>query len=173
MHPEYRRASPITVPLQRSISFVGTSENGDGGRIEHREYRFHRVEPATNCRQLDFVGIRRKVEIRPVGAEETATKPFARWGPMTFFASISNAYLPITWALLALIGAVGLVALASPQWFARLDAFGSRWIDTSGWIAKLDRRIDVDGRVLPHSRLLGGAVLASVALVAWMISGQS
>lgn len=91
---------------------------------------------------------------------------------MPFFAVISGIYLPIVWSLLALIAIVGVIAVASPKWFARLDAVGSRWIDTSRWIAKLDRRIDVDARVLPHSRLLGGAVLTSVGLIAWMICGQ-
>lgn len=91
---------------------------------------------------------------------------------MPFFASISSVYLPIIWGLLALIATIGVVAVASPRWFARLDAIGSRWIDTSRWVAKLDRRIDVDARVLPHSRLLGGAVLMSVGLIAWMICAQ-
>lgn len=91
---------------------------------------------------------------------------------MPFFAAISGVYLPIVWALLALIATIGLIAVASPRWFARFDAIGSRWIDTSRWVAKLDRRIDVDARVLLHSRLLGGAVLTSVGLIAWMICGH-
>jgi hypothetical protein len=84
-------------------------------------------------------------------------------------ASIPAAYYPIIWALLALAATVGLIALASPTLFAKLSGVGNRWIDTSSMLAKLDRRIEVDSRILPYSRLLGAAVVASVSLLAFVL----
>jgi hypothetical protein len=65
-----------------------------------------------------------------------------------------------------MLGAVGLLALLSPSRFSALSTRGSQWIDTSKFFAKLDQRVDVDHYFLPHSRLLGGAVLVATALLA-------
>lgn len=76
----------------------------------------------------------------------------------------------LTLALLILIGLIGLVALVSPKLFARLAQGGSRWVDTNKALAVLDRRFDVDRYVLPFSRILGLAVLLSVAVLLYVIT---
>lgn len=81
-------------------------------------------------------------------------------------------FAPIVWTLLALAGACGLLALSSPRLFSKVAAVGNRWVDTSHALAKLDRRIDVDSRILPYSRWLGLAVVVSVALLAVVLSGR-
>ena len=88
---------------------------------------------------------------------------------MFLSVSIPATYSPIIWALLGLTATIGFIALASPALFAKLSGVGNRWIDTSGVLAKLDRRIEVDSRILPYSRLLGAAVLASVSLLAFVL----
>lgn len=87
-------------------------------------------------------------------------------------ASVPTHFAPIVWTLLALAGACGIVALSSPRLFSKLAAVGSRWVDTSNALAKLDRRIEVDSRILPYSRWLGLAVVVSVALLAGVLSGR-
>jgi hypothetical protein len=68
---------------------------------------------------------------------------------------------------LALFTVVGLLAVVSPRWFAIVATQGnSQWFDTTKLLAPLDKRINIDAYVLRHSRLLGVAVLAAVALVA-------
>lgn len=74
---------------------------------------------------------------------------------------------PVIWGLGLFLASIGLLALASPRHFAALSRFGSRWVDTSAVLSKLDRRVDVDDKLLPHSRLLGASVLAAMGLV-WM-----
>jgi hypothetical protein len=75
----------------------------------------------------------------------------------------------IACTLLALTGGLGLVALLSPRLFQRIATKGSHWIDTQKLIEQLDRRYDVDRYVLPHSRLLGALVVASVVLLAGLL----
>jgi len=87
-------------------------------------------------------------------------------------ASTFGVYSPIVWGLLAAAGIVGLIALASPALFSKLAAVGNRWVDTSGFLAKLDRRVEVDSRVMPYSRALGAAVVASVAMLAFVLYGR-
>jgi hypothetical protein len=70
-----------------------------------------------------------------------------------------------SWVLLALCGALGLLALVSPSLFQRIATAGSRWFDTQKWIERLDRRYDIDRYVLPHSRVLGALVIASVVFL--------
>ena len=91
---------------------------------------------------------------------------------MRLLASLSTTYDPIIWTLLAISGAVGLLALLSPRLFSKLAAVGNYWVDTSNVLAKLDRRIEVDSRVLPYSRWLGVAVVLSVALLAFVLYGR-
>ena len=86
------------------------------------------------------------------------------------------ATLAIT-PLQCIIGtAVGVVtlpavlAIVSPATFRGLAKGANRWIDTSAFIAKLDRPIDIDSHVLPHSRLLGAAVLASITALGFVLT---
>lgn len=78
---------------------------------------------------------------------------------------------PVAWTLLGVFAALGLVALVSPKLFATLAVRSGRWVDTSQALAKLDRPIHVDELVLPHSRLLGAAVLVSVGVLAFVLFG--
>jgi len=80
-----------------------------------------------------------------------------------------GALMPVLWSVLALAALVGIVALVSPRWFAALARAGNHWVDTSKWLARFDTRVDVDSRLLPYSRHLGAAVVASVALLAMVL----
>lgn len=91
---------------------------------------------------------------------------------MQLFASVPTQFAPIVCTLLAMAGGCGLLALLSPRLFAKLSAVGNRWVDTSSTLARLDRRVDVDARILPYSRWLGLAVVVSVALLACMLYGR-
>ncbi|MBC7816503.1 MAG: hypothetical protein IAG10_06425 [Planctomycetaceae bacterium] len=74
---------------------------------------------------------------------------------------------PFCGILLASCGIIGLVALLSPKAFERIANFSGRWIDSNQILARLDKPIDVDSLVLPHSRKLGAAVLAAVSILAF------
>lgn len=76
------------------------------------------------------------------------------------------------WFLLAIAGLVALVALVSPAAFRSLAEFGGRWRDSSKLLEKLDKQIDVDRLVLPYSRALGAAVLATIAILCFRFSGH-
>lgn len=81
--------------------------------------------------------------------------------------AVSNALISATfWLAIGLLTSVGFLAIISPKRFAALSTRGNRWIDTEKLLQPLDARIDVDRYVLPFSRLLGVAVLASVAMLA-------
>lgn len=71
-------------------------------------------------------------------------------------------------ASLSLCGAVGLLALVRPRLFAAIATWGSRWINFHRFLDFLDRRVDVDRLIIPHSRILGGAVLASVSVLGYV-----
>jgi hypothetical protein len=90
---------------------------------------------------------------------------------MPSFPVISSAvWTPVIWGMLVVTGVVGAVALLSPRIFAKLSAQTSRWVDSKKVLECLDKRIDIDQYVLPFSRWLGAAVVASVtalALVIW------
>ncbi len=88
----------------------------------------------------------------------------------TLLAALPAEFLPAFWVFLGFVGAVGLLALISPSAFATLAVRGGRWVDTSKVIAKLDKRIELDERVLPYSRFLGAAVLVAVAVLAYMFA---
>jgi len=81
------------------------------------------------------------------------------------------ALAPILWGSCALFGTVGLIALTSPRLFASLARVGNRWIDTSKFFAKFDAQVDLDSKVMPHSRWLGAAVVGAVAVV-WGVFGR-
>jgi len=91
---------------------------------------------------------------------------------MLVFAAVPTHLAPIVWTLLAMAGTCGVLALSSPRLFSKLAAVGNRWVDTSSALAKLDRRVDVDARVLPYSRWLGLAVVVSTALLAGVLYGR-
>ena len=70
---------------------------------------------------------------------------------------------------LALVGIVGMIAILSPQRFAKLATRSGRWVDTKKALEVFDTRVDIDHYVLPFSRLLGVAVVASVAILCWVL----
>jgi hypothetical protein len=82
------------------------------------------------------------------------------------FGSISWA--PAFWALMGIFAAAGLLAMVAPKRFAALTQRSSQWVDTEKILTALDRKIDVDQYVLPHSRLFGAFVLAGVAALAFL-----
>lgn len=89
---------------------------------------------------------------------------------MNLLAALCTADLrPLMWVLLASAGLLGLFALINPKGFRKLSSEGSRWIDTQKLVALLDKRVDVDQKILPHSRLLGGMVVASVMVLGWLM----
>jgi hypothetical protein len=75
----------------------------------------------------------------------------------------------ILWSTLGVLGAIGMVAILSPKCFEALASRGGRWVDTNKLAEVLDRRVDIDRYVLPFSRLLGAAVIASVAVLAYVV----
>jgi hypothetical protein len=69
---------------------------------------------------------------------------------------------------LGAFGAFGLLALVNPRLFAAVATFSSQWVNSKRFFDFLDRRINVDKFVLPHSRLLGVLVLASVVAIGYV-----
>ena len=86
----------------------------------------------------------------------------------TLFAVNQANWAPLVWSTLGVIGALGLLAVLSPTRFSALSNRGSQWVDTSKVLTALDKRIDVDQLVLPYSRILGAAVLMSVAVIGFL-----
>ena len=64
---------------------------------------------------------------------------------------------------------LAIVAIISPRAFTRLSTIGGYWIDTSRFFSRLDARVDVDNRILPHCRLLGASVLGSLGLLSFVL----
>jgi len=83
--------------------------------------------------------------------------------------SVQLAWEPIALALLAFAGLLGLLAVVSPRLFQKLAGQTDRWVDTNRALECLDRKVDIDAYVLPRSRLLGVAVLASVAVLSYLV----
>jgi hypothetical protein len=79
----------------------------------------------------------------------------------------------VLWSTLGLLGLVGVIAVVSPSRFARLATRSGRWVDTNKIVAVLDKRVDIDHYILPFSRLLGVAVLASVAVLIYVMARYS
>jgi hypothetical protein len=71
----------------------------------------------------------------------------------------------LLFASLGLCGVTGLLALVSPRLFTTVASSSSRWINSRRFFEYFDRQFNVDQFVLPHSRLLGVLVLASVAVL--------
>ena len=88
---------------------------------------------------------------------------------VSLFAEYSAPWLPVAWTLLGLFGFLGLLAILSPRLFASLAVRGGRWVDTDKVINKLNTRVDIDEHILPHSRLLGAAVVVAVGLLGFML----
>jgi hypothetical protein len=82
---------------------------------------------------------------------------------------ILTSYAPWIWFLMGALTLVGAVAIISPQKFGKLATRGSEWVDSNKLLSALDRRIDIDRAVLPFSRLLGFAVLASMLMLAVLL----
>ncbi|MBX3414437.1 MAG: hypothetical protein KF708_17255 [Pirellulales bacterium] len=85
------------------------------------------------------------------------------------FVAVQIAWEPIALGLLAFAGALGLLAVVSPRLFQKLAGQTDRWVDSSRALECLDRRVDIDAYILPRSRLLGVAVLASVAVLSYLV----
>ena len=75
----------------------------------------------------------------------------------------------ILWSSLGVLGVLGMVAILSPKYFAAISSRSGRWVDTNKLAEVLDKRVDIDHYVLPFSRLLGAAVIASVAVLAYVV----
>ena len=75
----------------------------------------------------------------------------------------------IVWALLAVTSVAGLLAVVSPRLFSRLATFGGRWVDSSKYLDKFDRRVEVDSHLLHYSRLLGLTSITAVLVLAIFI----
>jgi hypothetical protein len=72
---------------------------------------------------------------------------------------------------IAVVGCLGLLAMASPKGFARLSKVGSHWVDTSRLVSKLDQRYELDSRILPYSRPFGFVVLLSAIILGYFLLG--
>ena len=77
-------------------------------------------------------------------------------------------FAPYVWTGLAILGAIGLLALTSPNRFRKLCTRSDRWIDTDKLLEPLNRRVDLDEHILPFSRILGGAVLGAAVLIGYL-----
>jgi hypothetical protein len=73
------------------------------------------------------------------------------------------------WSFLALISVVGVLAVVSPRYFTALARGSSRWVDSSKFLAPLDKQVHIDAYFLPHSRLLGASVLGAVIVLAMLL----
>jgi hypothetical protein len=87
-----------------------------------------------------------------------------------FFAQIQLASAPVLSAILAMSALAGIIAVVSPRWFAILSARASAWVDSGRFLAILDKRVDIDQHVLPYCRVLGAAVLLSVAALIFVLA---
>jgi GGDEF domain-containing protein len=72
-------------------------------------------------------------------------------------------------ALLAISGAIGLLAITSTSLFASVASFGNRPVYRGGEIQADRRLFDLDKYVLAHGRLFGLVVVCMTGYV-WMIS---
>jgi hypothetical protein len=86
-------------------------------------------------------------------------------------AAAEVRWLPIAWTVLAMLAALGALALVSPRWFTTLALRGGRWVETEPYLNKLNTRVEIDQLVLPYSRWLGAATLAAVGTFGWLLSG--
>jgi len=66
-------------------------------------------------------------------------------------------------------GLCGIVAILSPRTFRSIATFARRGIDTSRWLAWLDKSVDVDKFILRHARIFGLVTLAGILFAVWLI----
>jgi hypothetical protein len=83
---------------------------------------------------------------------------------MHFTGFLTNLSL----AFFAFAGAVSALAVVSPRHFEWLARKSSRWVDSRRFVEVLDRRIEVDHYFLPHSRVFGLCMLASVSVLTYL-----
>ncbi len=83
----------------------------------------------------------------------------------------STQWQPFVWTLVGIAGSFALVAILSPRLFAKLNAWTSLWIDFDGLAKKVDKRVDIDHRVVPHSRLLGAMTIVATGVLASLSGG--
>ena len=67
---------------------------------------------------------------------------------------------------LPIFGLLGLIAVVSPRLFKTIAGKCSHWVESENFLKILDKQFDLDQRILPHSRLLGVAVIAAVSVMA-------
>ena len=84
---------------------------------------------------------------------------------MPYFLS-SVQWESVIWILLGLAAGVALTAVLNPRLFSVLSTRSGVWIDIDVVTRKLDKRINIDRRVLPHSRLLGAMSIAAASVLA-------
>ena len=89
---------------------------------------------------------------------------------MTGLLGLANGVQFGGYILLGMFGSIGLTALLCPQTFGRIATCGGRWIDSKPILEALDKRYDIDRFVLPHSRLLGVALMIAVGVLAFVLS---
>jgi hypothetical protein len=75
----------------------------------------------------------------------------------------------VLWSTLGLLGLVGLIAIVSPRGFQKIATRSGQWVDTNKLAEVFDKRVDIDRYVLPFSRLLGVAVILSVAILGYFV----
>lgn len=52
-----------------------------------------------------------------------------------------NSKHAVVWSTLGVLGVIGMVAVVSPPQFAKLAAWGGRWIDSNKILQVFDKRI--------------------------------
>jgi hypothetical protein len=75
----------------------------------------------------------------------------------------------VLWTTLGILGLIGLIAIVSPSRFQKIATRSGHWVDTNKLAEVLDKRVDIDRYVLPFSRLLGVAVILSVAVLSYVV----
>ena len=83
---------------------------------------------------------------------------------------------PLLLGLSGLSVVAGLLAISNPRWFVRVATFGNRWIDTAklfripadSRLRAFDRWVDMDGYVIPYTRLIGVAVCLGASYLVYV-----
>ncbi len=63
---------------------------------------------------------------------------------------------------------MGVIATCSPRLFGTFAGRSSRWVDSQKYLAVLDKPFNFDHRILPHSRVFGCLILASVSVLSYV-----
>ena len=88
---------------------------------------------------------------------------------MNILSNFWQAFIP---CILAIAGASGVLALASPRAFAAVASYSSRLVNGSKTEHGIAKWVDVDQFVLQHARLFGFLVTASVVYLGYLIGNQ-